>query len=357
MKTNATQIAVLGGGVIGLTTGILLLETKRCDVTVYAHRAVASDSHTLPLVSEVACALWLPMWTNHGGQGKSDYQKQESSWSRNSFRFFSNLNSSCGVDSILHHEFYSEADMKSGLFLKAEDADFLPEFDEGQDTNPPPMPQGMQPLVYRQSFYTYIIAVPVYLTWLRQRFLALGGKFETGIFFSNTEDILRIKADLFVNALGLGASHIFHDTTLTGMKGQVVLCPPDSNIKCSVGAGEFCMIPRRDALVLGSLFQAHFNDAAPTQKNTDRILQVTIPWMNFPKFRFSSQNTVRNGFTENTSHLLALAGLRPFRSQGIRVELEELEGHRFIHNYGHGGAGFSLSWGCAETVVELFKTL
>jgi D-amino-acid oxidase len=46
-------------------------------------------------------------------------------------------------------------------------------------------------------------------------------------------------------------------------------------------------------------------------------------------------------------------GLRPGRRE-VRLELEWLAGGRaVIHNYGHGGAGFTLSWGCAREVVEL----
>jgi hypothetical protein len=49
-------------------------------------------------------------------------------------------------------------------------------------------------------------------------------------------------------------------------------------------------------------------------------------------------------------------GLRPFRKSGVRLEREKLrDGRTVIHNYGHGGAGFTLSWGCAENVFELAK--
>ena len=42
-------------------------------------------------------------------------------------------------------------------------------------------------------------------------------------------------------------------------------------------------------------------------------------------------------------------GLRPFRRGGVRLEVEG----RVIHNYGHGGSGFTVSWGCAEEVAAL----
>ncbi|ELU17654.1 hypothetical protein CAPTEDRAFT_187662 [Capitella teleta] len=51
-------------------------------------------------------------------------------------------------------------------------------------------------------------------------------------------------------------------------------------------------------------------------------------------------------------------GQRPGRSE-VRLELEnvELNGKKIkvVHNYGHGGSGVGLSWGCAETAVGLVK--
>jgi D-amino-acid oxidase len=48
-------------------------------------------------------------------------------------------------------------------------------------------------------------------------------------------------------------------------------------------------------------------------------------------------------------------GLRPYRPQNVRVELEP--GTRIVHNYGHGGSGVTFSWGCASDVAELVESL
>lgn len=50
-----------------------------------------------------------------------------------------------------------------------------------------------------------------------------------------------------------------------------------------------------------------------------------------------------------------IVGLRPYRSEGYRVEAERLGTKLFIHNYGHGGAGITLSWGTATQAVDLLK--
>lgn len=47
-------------------------------------------------------------------------------------------------------------------------------------------------------------------------------------------------------------------------------------------------------------------------------------------------------------------GLRPSRDGGVRIEAEELPGGGLlVHNYGHGGAGVTVAWGCARAAASL----
>jgi glycine/D-amino acid oxidase-like deaminating enzyme len=46
---------------------------------------------------------------------------------------------------------------------------------------------------------------------------------------------------------------------------------------------------------------------------------------------------------------------RPFRKKGPRIELEKIAGKNVIHNYGHGGSGWSLSWGSAMAVTTMVR--
>lgn len=54
-----------------------------------------------------------------------------------------------------------------------------------------------------------------------------------------------------------------------------------------------------------------------------------------------------------------VVGVRPHRTGGVRLELqpELLAGKHVIHNYGHGGGGITLSWGCASVVKDLVEGL
>jgi D-amino-acid oxidase len=50
-----------------------------------------------------------------------------------------------------------------------------------------------------------------------------------------------------------------------------------------------------------------------------------------------------------------VVGLRPFRPEGFVVEAERLGQKLLVHNYGHGGAGVTLSWGTASQAVDLAR--
>jgi glycine/D-amino acid oxidase-like deaminating enzyme len=45
--------------------------------------------------------------------------------------------------------------------------------------------------------------------------------------------------------------------------------------------------------------------------------------------------------------------LRPFRVAGPRMEMEQIGSKKVVHHYGHGGSGWSLSWGSAQEVMPL----
>lgn len=50
-----------------------------------------------------------------------------------------------------------------------------------------------------------------------------------------------------------------------------------------------------------------------------------------------------------------LAGIRPYRRGSYRLDAEDAAGRLVVHNYGHGGAGITLSWGCAAKVREIVR--
>jgi hypothetical protein len=79
-----------------------------------------------------------------------------------------------------------------------------------------------------------------------------------------------------------------------------------------------------------------------SQKFIDHNLIADNKFRKFPKLNISSDRVVKE-----------TVGLRPFRKNGFRVEQERIGDKIIIHNYGHGGSGFSLSWGTADLAAEL----
>ncbi len=92
-------------------------------------------------------------------------------------------------------------------------------------------------------------------------------------------------------------------------------------------------VDRRDFLALSGLVPAlgAIGACAPAPEPPRRYAPVNV----------SASRVVRT-----------VAGLRPFRRSGFVVRSERLGDKTVVHNYGHGGAGVTLSWGTASLAVD-----
>jgi D-amino-acid oxidase len=102
-------------------------------------------------------------------------------------------------------------------------------------------------------------------------------------------------------------------------------------------AGVTYIIPRREDCILGGTADEDQWDTTPDPVIAESILRRCIAI------------EPRLADAEILEHTV---GLRPGRD-AIRLEREDRDGRVIVHNYGHGGAGVTLSWGCAEEVVAL----
>jgi glycine/D-amino acid oxidase-like deaminating enzyme len=112
-------------------------------------------------------------------------------------------------------------------------------------------------------------------------------------------------------------------------------------VDCCIFFDNDYVIPNVDSIVVGGMTQVDdWNDKSDEQ-DTEDILSRVVPVM-----------TDLQGATVAGSW----AGLRPWRTVGLRTELE-IRGNGLcpiVHNYGHGGSGFTIAMGTAEHVADCF---
>jgi D-amino-acid oxidase len=173
-----------------------------------------------------------------------------------------------------------------------------------------------------------LVQMPRHLAWLRER--------AGGVRVQEVESLAGL-APLVVNCSGLGAARLAGDDSLVPARGQVVYLrpPPGGGVPCVCDEDELTyVLPREDAVVCGGVHQEGDWETATRPEETADILARCI--------RLAP-------VLEGAEVIGAKAGLRPVRRGGARVEREG----DVIHCYGHGGAGVTLSWGCAQAVVDL----
>lgn len=319
-KTHtATEICIIGCGVAGLTTGIALLR---------AGYAVEIRTEKLPMetTSAIAAAIWFPY--------RSGPVEAVNRWSRETYAVFETMaaNPETGVSMVDFLE----------LVQKDEDAWWLDAVPGSAARRALPSelpPHQTMGWVMRVP----MIETPVYLPYLSERFQDLGGRLRV----ERVQDLSAVLAEgcIVVNCTGLQARELVPDGQMFAIQGQLVKVAPIAGIPY-VAADSMpdaqpdeatYVFPRRDCIVLGGTAKPNETSLDPDPETTRRIIsrcQQLVP-------------ALRN--LEVIGHAV---GLRPGRSS---IRIERLG--RLIHNYGHGGAGFTVSWGCANEVVELVRQL
>ncbi len=178
----------------------------------------------------------------------------------------------------------------------------------------------------------------IYLDYLANRFVSAGGSISAKVQFEKLEDVDR-KFDLVINCAGIGARELVHDADLEPHRGQVAIIPRMNKLSCAIVCDDpplMYAIPRANDCVFGGTNEIS-DDLHVDPRSTARILDECSRVLNI----------------DRPNVLVERVGLRPFRKSGVCLEHDCLrDGRSVIHNYGHGGAGFTLSWGCAENVLQ-----
>ncbi|WP_425585746.1 NAD(P)/FAD-dependent oxidoreductase [Streptomyces longisporus] len=183
-----------------------------------------------------------------------------------------------------------------------------------------------------------LIDMSTHLPWLRERLVRAGGVVEE----RTVADFAEADAPVLVNCTGLGARSLVPDASVRPVRGQLVVVenPGIRTWLTSTGVdGEMAyFFPQPGRLLLGGTADEDAWSLEPDPEVASAIVR-----------RCAALRPEIAG----ARVLEHRVGLRPARF-AARLEREVLPGGRvLVHNYGHGGAGVTVAWGCAEEAAGL----
>jgi D-amino-acid oxidase len=311
------RVAIVGAGVSGLTCAVIFAERGY-------RTAIFAEEIGQRTTSGAAAALWFPY--------DAEPTDKVTAWALETYNVLVDLSrdSQTGVSMIELRQF--------------------------SRTNEIPIPDWAHSLGARRSVISseveesriftsgFAISVPlmdttIYLDYLANRFLAAGGEINPNVRFDRLRDVDRA-FELVINCAGIGARELVDDADLESHRGQVAIVPKIDNLNCAIVCDDeplMYAIPRRNDCVFGGTNEISDSPTADPVATSTIIAECS-----------------RSLKIDNPRVLTERVGLRPFRKSGVRLERGRLrDGRIIIHNYGHGGSGFTLSWGCAEKVFAL----
>ena len=254
------DVAVVGGGVMGLTSA-RLLQDAGWNVTIYT-KDVARHS-----TSNRAGGQWSPASVYDKDVATEAFLSQLQFAARVSHHAQTNLGGAdYGIrwmeNYFLAHEPFDEDDGYPGL------ADLYP-FSRilEPDEHPFPVP-------YVRRMVTMMVEPATFLRRLTEDFHQAGGRMELRNFADRSE-VLALNEPVIFNCTGLGAKALFGDEELTPVQGQLVFLPPDLDVDyLTIGGGDelLYMFSRSDALVLGGTSKKGEWSTQPDPAETARIV-------------------------------------------------------------------------------------
>jgi D-amino-acid oxidase len=320
------NVAIVGAGVAGLTCGIALAE---CDYRT----AIFAKEIGRQTTSGAAAAVWFPY----------DARPAERviPWALRTFDVLVELarGPESGVSIIESRQFLRTGEIEIpdwAIPLGAERLSSVatglwPVWDRAQ--------RGGCGLKSGFSVRVPLMDTTIYLDYLANRFRNAGGEIHASVRFEKLEDV-DPKFHLVINCAGIGARELVQDVDVEPHRGQVAIVPRIGGLSCAVVCDDAPLmyaIPRTNDCVFGGTNDVSDNLAADPAA-TERIVAECSRVLNIERPRILAERV----------------GLRPFRRSGVCLKRDRLhDGRPVIHNYGHGGSGFTLSWGCAREVLDM----
>src|SRR6266513_573665 len=301
------RVAIVGAGVSGLTCGVLLAE--------HGYRtAICAEETGQRTTSAAAAAIWYPY--------DAEPANAVIAWALKTYKVLVDLSREprAGVSVIELRQLSrtGEAQIPNwavplggrALDSSAVAPSLCPDPDHAQRGSY----SSVIPTAFKGGF---AITVPlmdttIYLNYLEERLIKAGGSITANVHLERLEDVSS-EFDFVINCSGIGARNLVRDVDLAPHRGQVAIVPK-LDVSCAIVCDDpplMYAIPRANDCVFGGTNELS-DDLAVDSNSTSRIV----------------------------------------------AECDRLRDNRtVVHNYGHGGSGFTLSWGCAQNVFKIATRL
>ncbi|MGN9912501.1 FAD-dependent oxidoreductase [Phytohabitans sp. LJ34] len=321
MTPRQADVLVIGAGVSGLTTAVCLAEAGY----MVRVRATRPPLHT---TSCSAGALWGPYLVE---------DDRVLTWCEETRRAMERLaGEETGIRIATGVE-ASKTTMDPPAWARALDGFAI--------CGPDDLPEGY---LTGWRYTAPTVDMPTYMAYLTRRFLESGrGALETGVLRSLAD--AATLAEVAVNCTGYGAHQLVPDAQVTPVRGQLLVVD-NPGIERFFAEAEVAVdgadpteltyiLPHGDHVVLGGTAVPGRHDVSEDEAAAEGILRRCV-----------AVEPALAGATVRASRV----GIRPSRRH-VRVERVDVDGAHVVHNYGHGGSGVTLSWGCAAEVLRLVR--
>ncbi|WP_369191125.1 FAD-dependent oxidoreductase [Streptomyces sp. R08] len=306
------DVIVVGGGVIGLTTAVVLAE-RGARVRVWTREPVELTT------SAVAGALWWPY--------RIEPEPLVGEWA---------------LQSLVVYEELAARPEETGVRM-VEGVQGETRLDElgSWAARVPGLREARAEEFAGGGLWAQLplIDMSVHLPWLRNRFVELGGTVEE----ASVVDLSEVPASVVVNCTGLDSLDLVPDRSVRPVRGQLVVVENPgittwlTSVDHSADTSTY-FFPQPGGLILGGTAEENAWSMTPDPATAEAIIARCAAFR--PEIA-------------DARVLEHRVGLRPTRP-AVRLEREVLRGGRvLVHNYGHGGAGITVAWGCAREAADL----
>ncbi|HZC37845.1 MAG TPA: FAD-dependent oxidoreductase [Sphingomicrobium sp.] len=252
LQAHSGPVAVLGSGVMGLSTARLVQEAG-FPVTIYA--AVLPPDTT----SNIAGGQFHPYAVFHDGEATPAFMAQFAKALDYSWRRFQIM---VGDDyGIRWLPTYVESDAP-----EAQPIAYFPPVNRVLTQAEHPFP--LQNVIRYDTMY---VETGRYLRQMIRDVQLAGGRIEVRR-FATPEDIAALPEALVFNCTGLGSRDLFGDQDLHPARGQLVILEPQPEVRYALTGGPGYMFPRPDGILLGGTFELDQWDATPQPETVARII-------------------------------------------------------------------------------------